>query len=203
MSVRVATMVAALMAVGTAAACGGNSNSSGEGAAQADKLFAKELDQAEGFRLSSPNFADGEALPGRFTCDGTDISPALLFEGVPEGTRELAIVMEDPEAKIEGKARTVVHWIVTGLVPDTVGLPEDSVPEAAHVARNGDGVPRYEGPCPAEGDPPRTYRFTLYAMSGTTGSELDANAAPEALDAIAEMATARTTLSVTYRRNPS
>ncbi len=196
-------MAAALMVVGTAAACGGNSNSSGEGASQADALFAQELDAADGFRLSSPNFADGDALPRRFTCDGTDISPALIIEGVPEGTKELAIVMDDPEAKIEGKRRTVVHWIVTGLASDTVGLPEDSVPDDAHVPRNGDGVPRYEGPCPPTDDAAHTYRFTLYALSGATADDLDANAAPEALDAIADVATAKTTLSATYRRNPS
>ncbi len=202
-SVRVAAMVAALMVAGTAAACGGNSNSSGEGASQADELFAKELDQPDGFGLASPNFAAGAALSGRFTCDGTDISPALIIEGVPEGTRELALVMDDPGGKIEDETRTVVHWIVTGLPPDTVGLPEDSVPEDASVARNGDGVPRYEGPCPSPGDAPHTYRFTLYALSATTSDDLDANVGSEALDAILERATARTTLSATYRRNPS
>lgn len=200
--VRLATLATALVVGLASAACGGG-DTSPNGADQADELAAKELQAVEGFGLFSPNFRDGQEIPRLFTCDGTDISPALIFEGVPEGTMELALVVDEPAGVGSNDDRTIVHWIVTGLAPDTVGLAEDRVPEGAAVARNADGVPRYEGPCPPEGDPAHSYRLTLYALDRVIDKDLDAGAAPTALDAIAARATAKTTLTATYQRNSS
>jgi phosphatidylethanolamine-binding protein (PEBP) family uncharacterized protein len=48
--------------------------------------------------VSSPAFGDGDEIPQRFTCDGADVSPPLRFAGIPEGSAELALLVEDPDA---------------------------------------------------------------------------------------------------------
>lgn len=179
----------------TLAACGGSSGSADRGDKAADALFALELDDG-GLSLTSPNFEDGEALPSRFSCDSTSISPALTIAGVPEGTVELAIVMDDPEAV----PRTYVHWIVAKLPPDTTSLAEDFVPEGAEAARNSAGGARYDAVCPPRDRAGATYRISLYALDEATDDDFEGALATDALEEIAERATARTTLTATYSR---
>lgn len=177
-------------------ACGGEDGGSARASAEADALFATELASPANFALSSPNFTDGGALPARFSCDGTEISPALRVAGVPEGTAELSVVMDDPDAE----GGTFVHWIVTGMAPTSAGLAEDLVPADASQANNSDGRPRYQGACPPKESAAHTYRITVYALNEATGSSLEGKAAAEALGTIAERATAKSSLSVTYQR---
>lgn len=178
------------------AACGGSSGTADRGEEQADALFAKELPAVGGFTITSPNFADGAALPIRFTCDSTNISPALRVEGAPADAVELAIVMDDPGAD----NGTFVHWIVGALQPAGASLAEDLVPDGASQARNSDGRSAYKGPCPPKDEPAHTYRITVYALNKTTGTTLKNEPAGKALDAIAERATAKATMSATYQR---
>ena len=58
--------------------------------------------------LTSPAFAEGAAIPQRFTCDGEDRSPPLSWSAPPEGTRALALVMDDPDAP----SGVFTHWLV-------------------------------------------------------------------------------------------
>ena len=60
---------------------------------------------------------DGGEIPARYTCRGEDVSPPLLWTGVPSGTVELAVVVRDVDA--EG----FVHWVVAGLPPISVAWP--------------------------------------------------------------------------------
>ena len=71
------------------------------------------------FRLTSPAFAHDDDLPVPHTADGGSNSPPLLWTGVPEGTKELVVVCDDPDAD----TGVFTHWIVYGLLPDTEGLP--------------------------------------------------------------------------------
>ncbi|MGC9319633.1 MAG: YbhB/YbcL family Raf kinase inhibitor-like protein, partial [Armatimonadota bacterium] len=71
--------------------------------------------------ITSPAFSDGETIPVKYTDDGEDISPPLTFEGVPEGTAELALICHDPDAPRPGGW---THWVVYGMAPDIGGLPE-------------------------------------------------------------------------------
>lgn len=175
-------------------ACGGGSTAD-RGDEEADALFAKALSGGQ-LAITSPNFDEGAELPARFTCDATNISPALSFSGVPQGTAELAIVVDDPGAA-DG---TFTHWIIAGLPPTTIGLAEDQVPDEAVEGRNSEGRSAYSGPCPPEGDGPHTYRFSVYALDAPTGDDVDGLDAGDALDAIADRATARATLTATYAR---
>ena len=117
------------------------------------------------FALSSPSITEGKEIPGTFTCDGKDISPALSWTAPPAGTKSIALIMDDPDAP----AGTWVHWVVYGVKPDAKGLPED-VKKATEVAglclqgKNDFGKPGYGGPCPPPG-PAHNYKFKLYALS--------------------------------------
>lgn len=110
--------------------------------------------------ISSPELRDGQAIPPRFTCDGDGVSPALEFHGVPEGTAELAVLVEDPDAP----GGTFLHWAIWRLAPSLPGLAEGEVPADAEQATNDFGRIGYGGPCPPAGRRHR-YVFTVLALS--------------------------------------
>jgi Raf kinase inhibitor-like YbhB/YbcL family protein len=128
---------------------------------------------APGFAFGESAVAEGEAIDSRFTCDGEDVSPALSWEGVPEGSAELALVMEDPDAP----GGTFTHWILYGLAAGETALPE-GVSEGGTVAgppplrqgANDFGTVGYGGPCPPGGET-HDYAFRLLALDAETGLE--------------------------------
>ncbi len=133
------------------------------------------------FSLSSPTISEGKEIPGKFTCDGKDISPELTWTAPPAGTKSIALIMDDPDAP----SGTWVHWVVYGIKPTVKGLPED-VKKATEVAglclqgTNDFNKPGYGGPCPPPG-PAHNYKFKLYALSveitlkgGATKADLEA-----------------------------
>lgn len=110
------------------------------------------------FKLTSPAFADGAAIPVRHTCDGSDLAPRLTWTGVPEGTRSFALVMDDPDAP----RGTFTHWVVYDMPAELREIGEGAV--LGTEGRNSFGRSGYGGPCPPPGDEPHRYRFTLYAL---------------------------------------
>jgi Raf kinase inhibitor-like YbhB/YbcL family protein len=110
------------------------------------------------FDLTSAAFAHGELIPRRHTCDGEDVSPALEWSEPPEGTRSLALVVDDPDAP----GGTFTHWLASGVPPDARSLAEG---ESAPVeGRNDFGELGCRGPCPPSGHGPHRYSFRLYAL---------------------------------------
>lgn len=75
-------------------------------------------------RLTSPAFGPGERIPDEHTCEGADVSPALEWEGLPPGTRSLALVMDDPDAP----RGTFTHWLAWGIDPAAGGLARGERP---------------------------------------------------------------------------
>ncbi len=118
--------------------------------------------------IKSTAFEEGGSIPKEYTCDGTDISPPLSWTQPPEGTKSLVLICDDPDAPMG----TWVHWVLYGLSPDTLELPED-IPDKKEIldgARQGTNDFRrigYGGPCPPSGT--HRYYFKLYAID----SELD------------------------------
>lgn len=108
--------------------------------------------------VSSTAFSEGGTIPRRHTCDGEDASPPLRFAGVPSGTQELAVLVEDPDAP----RGTFVHWVAWGLDPSTTTLDEGATPP--RTGTNGFGRRGYGGPCPPRGTPHR-YIFTVFALA--------------------------------------
>jgi hypothetical protein len=144
--------------------------------------------------VSSPAFAAGVAIPRRFTCEGENLSPPLGWSGVPAGTVEIALVVDDPDAP----RGTYLHWVVVGIEPDHAELAEGAVPPGARQLRNSAGTATYTGPCPP-GGPPHHYRFTVYALE--RGADIASDASPEAAtEAIEAAAAARGRLVGTFGR---
>ena len=143
--------------------------------------------------VTSPAFRDGGTIPKRVTCDGSDTSPALRWSGVPGGARELALVVEDPDA---GR---FLHWTVLAIAATQTGFPEDTVSPGAVETDNSFGDPGWGAPCPPEGDAPHRYVFALYAARTPLG--LDEQASPDEVRArLARVALARGTLTGRYER---
>jgi Raf kinase inhibitor-like YbhB/YbcL family protein len=109
--------------------------------------------------LRSPAFADHTLMPNRFSYDRDNASPPLEWRGVPEGTTELALLCEDPDAP----NGTFVHWMVTQISPTASGVRENTQPSGTP-ARNGFGERGWSGPQPPVGDDPHRYFFRLYAF---------------------------------------
>jgi Raf kinase inhibitor-like YbhB/YbcL family protein len=135
--------------------------------------------------LRSAAFRSGAAIPPRFTCASVGKSPPLAWSGVPAGARELALLVEDPDAP----GGTFVHWVLFHLPPGLHGFPAGSVPDAARQGVNSSGSAGWTPPCPPEGDPPHHYAFHLYALKAPL-SEQDGAAADAVRSAITRSAVA-------------
>jgi Raf kinase inhibitor-like YbhB/YbcL family protein len=111
--------------------------------------------------LHSPAFESGTAIPARFDHERGDLSPALVWDGVPDGTAGLVLLVDDPDAPVEG---SFVHWVLYNLDPARRGVAEGEVPAEATAGANGFGLPGYLGPAPPPGDDPHHYIFRLLAV---------------------------------------
>jgi Raf kinase inhibitor-like YbhB/YbcL family protein len=150
-------------------------------------------------RIASDAFEEGKSVPRKFTCDGADRSPPLHWEGAPEGTNALALVVDDPDAP----SGTWTHWLLYNMPPATRALGE-GIPTSATLGdgsrqgTNDFGKVGYSGPCPPPGSTHR-YRFKLYALSSPI--ELEPGAKRDAvLKAIDEKRLAEAELTATYGR---
>jgi len=118
-------------------------------------------------KLSSSAFDQGGTIPSKYTCEGDDVSPPLTFAGVPEGTKSLALIIDDPDAP-DPKApkRVWVHWVLYNMPASTPGLPEDASrkgpPPGAVAGLSDKREIGYHGPCPPVGR--HRYFHKLYAL---------------------------------------
>lgn len=118
--------------------------------------------------LSSPAIqSSGAAIPARYTSDGANVSPPLSWTDVPDGTRSLALVVDDPDAPDpRAPRRTWVHWVVYNLPPDVGALPEAAaavgLPAGAREGLNDWEAIGYGGPAPPIGR--HRYFHKLYAL---------------------------------------
>ena len=113
--------------------------------------------------LSSSAFQNGQPIPSLYTCDGQNASPALTWSGVPEGTKSLALVAEDPDAPLG----TFVHWVVYSIPLAATGLQggfttDPHTPDGTQQGTTDFGQTGYGGPCPPSGS--HRYIFKLYAL---------------------------------------
>lgn len=122
--------------------------------------------------LTSSSFAEGEAIPLQFSCDGDDISPELIWSGIPAGAASLVLIMDDPDAPVG----TWDHWLLFNMAPDLEGLPQGGT--AGTDGNNSWNRIGYGGPCPPSGT--HRYFFKLYALDTTL--DLPAGTAKGALE---------------------
>jgi Raf kinase inhibitor-like YbhB/YbcL family protein len=119
--------------------------------------------RAMSFSVKTTAFQEGGTLPRKYTCDGSDLSPALTWTGAPAGTESLALIADDPDAPVG----TWTHWIAWNIPPEAA-LPEgvakvESLSDGTRQGRNDFKRIGYGGPCPPPGKPHR-YFFRLYAL---------------------------------------
>ncbi len=117
--------------------------------------------------LASAAFAHQAEIPSRHTCEGEDLSPPLSWDGIPAGTRSLALIVDDPDAPDPAAPRMIwVHWVLYDLPPDTRSLADAvAAPDLPRGAREGTNDWKrtgYGGPCPPIGR--HRYFFKLYAL---------------------------------------
>ena len=121
-------------------------------------------------KLSSTAFTDQASIPSLYTCEGKDISPPLAGDDVPNNTKSLVLIVDDPDAPDPAAPKmTWVHWVLYNLPATTRGLVEAvtsaSLPEGAREGLNDWKRPGYGGPCPPIGR--HRYFFKLYALDTT------------------------------------
>ena len=122
--------------------------------------------------LTSPGFTHEQAIPSAYTCDGDNTSPPLEWSGVPEGTRSLVLIVDDPDAP-DPKApkRTWVHWVLYNIPTATSGLLKgiqpSHLPDGTLEGMNDSTRTGYGGPCPPIGR--HRYVFKLYALDTKFG----------------------------------
>lgn len=114
----------------------------------------KEM-EVEDMKLTSPEFKHNGFIPRKFTCQGDDVNPELIIEGLPDKAKSLALIMDDPDAPIG----TWVHWVVYNISVIS-RIEEDSIPGTQ--GSNDFGRKNYGGPCPPSGT--HRYFFKIYAL---------------------------------------
>lgn len=109
-------------------------------------------------------------MANAFGCTGGNTSPELHWSGAPVGTLSFVLTLFDPDERSTPSGWW--HWIVYDLPPATESLPKGAgVPNSAALpagtlqGRSDLGEDAYHGPCPAKGDPPHRYTFTIYALN--------------------------------------
>lgn len=117
--------------------------------------------------ITSPAFSHNGEIPTRHTCDGEDISPALEWSGLPEGTKSIALIVDDPDAPDPAAPKmTWVHWVLYNIPPNATGLAEgvrtQDLPSGTNEGLNDWKRTGYGGPCPPIGR--HRYFHKLYAL---------------------------------------
>jgi Raf kinase inhibitor-like YbhB/YbcL family protein len=142
---------------------------------QAEKAVAKMT-----IKVQSTAFAHEATIPTKYTCDGQDISPPLVWSGVPKKAEGLTLIADDPDAP----RGTWVHWVLFNLPADVTKLVEDvpsreTLENGARQGMNDFKKIGYGGPCPPKGHGAHRYFFKIYALdtkldlqSGATKDQL-------------------------------
>lgn len=125
-------------------------------------------------KLTSPAFGHNQDIPSKFTCDGENVNPPLSFLDIPENTKSLVLIVDDPDAQ----AKIWIHWTVFNIDPTVSEIAKNCVPQGGVEGMTDFGKPGYGGPCPPSGT--HRYFFKLYALDITLN--LSQNADKKAIE---------------------
>jgi Raf kinase inhibitor-like YbhB/YbcL family protein len=117
-----------------------------------------EAAEMELMTITSPVFSHMGMIPPKYTCNGENVNPPLIIENIPEGTKSLALIVDDPDAPVG----IWVHWLLWNIRPDHDEIAENSVPRGALQGTNDFRKLSYGGPCPPSGT--HRYFFKLFAL---------------------------------------
>ncbi len=166
-------LCAALLSV--AIGCGERVEDVGADSAAVDRTTQKESEnkgeKQMTLTLSSSAFTQGHPIPKKYTGEGEDVSPPLAWSGLPAGTKELALICDDPDAP---RDEPWVHWVIYKIPAAASGLPEgvpkkSRLKEPAGALQGKNSWPEgenigYGGPMPPPGHGVHHYYFKLYAL---------------------------------------
>jgi Raf kinase inhibitor-like YbhB/YbcL family protein len=117
--------------------------------------------------LMSPSWPDGGQIPAKHTQAGAEVSPALTWRPVPEGTASFALIVHDLDAPIGNGSDDILHWMLWNIPSSATGLPEG----VSRGAQLPDGTRQisatgtsYRGPGASAAGPAHHYVFELYAL---------------------------------------
>ena len=148
--------------------------------------------------VTSSAFAHHQAIPAKHTGEAEDVSPALSWEGAPEGTKGYAVICHDPDAPLvkEG-GYGFVHWVLYNLPAETTSLEENTALGTSGMTDF--GKPGYGGPMPPEGHGSHLYYFWVLALDEQT-SLPEGLTLPELLTAVEPHLMGMNRLVGTYQR---
>ena len=103
--------------------------------------------------LKSPDFVHLGEIPKVFTCEGDDSSPALSWSQLPQNTKSLVLIVDDPDAPDPAAPKmTWVHWLLYNIPPTVTqiskAVTESDLPSGALQGKNDWKKTGYAGPCP-------------------------------------------------------
>jgi Raf kinase inhibitor-like YbhB/YbcL family protein len=152
--------------------------------------------------LTSTAFSAGGEIPEQFTCEGSDLSPALAWTGVPDGAKSLVLIVDDPDAPDPKAPRmTWVHWVLYNVPPSAQGLAQGvtarDLPAGTRQGTNDWKRTGYGGPCPPIGR--HRYFHKLFALD-TVLPDLGAAQKPDVEAAMKGHVLAQAELMGTYQK---
>jgi Raf kinase inhibitor-like YbhB/YbcL family protein len=136
-------------------------------------IFLVAFSREANLNVTSPAFSEGGKIPGKYSCEGAEVSPPLSVKDIPSGAKSLAIIVHDPDAPHPGG---VTHWVAWN-VPIDGTIPENF--KGGSQGQNSDRKTGYKGMCPPTGT--HRYNFNVYALDATL--QLDSTTDKAALEA--------------------
>lgn len=137
--------------------------------AEENSETSKKAEKGEGsekmLTVTSSAFGSGEKIPKKYTGEGENISPPLAWSGAPEGTKEFAIICDDPDAPM---AEPFVHWVAYNIPAERTSFKEGKAGGATEGVNNF-GKTGYRGPMPPPGHGVHHYHFKVYALDANLG----------------------------------
>ncbi|MFB5603256.1 MAG: YbhB/YbcL family Raf kinase inhibitor-like protein [Candidatus Nitrosomaritimum aestuariumsis] len=128
-------------------------------------------------KIESSAFQNGSEIPRKYGYKKDNINPPISIKEIPDETKSLALIMDDPDA-MGAVGKIWVHWIVWNIDPSNLEIKENSIPLESLQGKTDFGEISYGGPAPP--DKEHTYIFKLYALDemlnineGSTKSELE------------------------------
>ena len=113
-------------------------------------------------KLTSTAFNDDSTIPKKYGYNYQNVNPPLKIENIPDETKSLVLIMDDPDA-LTAVGKIWVHWTLWNLSPDTSNIQENVIPDNCIQGINDFGENGYGGPAPP--DKEHTYYFRLYAIN--------------------------------------
>ena len=123
-------------------------------------------------KLTSPAFNDGSIIPKKYGYNYQNVNPPLKIENIPEKTKSLVLIMDDPDA-LTAVGKIWVHWTLWNIPPETLDIEENSIPKNCIEGLTDFGEIGYGGPAPP--DKEHTYFLKLYAVDKLLAIPKDAS----------------------------